>query len=369
MGSKFGYSAALDGFRACAVLIVMAIHIGVPLHGGLIGVNAFFVLSGFLITSLLLHEYGELGRIRLGAFFARRALRLYPPLVAMVAAVALYSLFVPGAIRGDESISSVPAVLLYFSNWVRGLGEGAPLGLFEHSWSLSIEEQFYLIWPLLLVVVLRLTGRIGAVAAVALTGCAGALLLRLTLNGAVPGQRISNGIDTQADQLLFGCALAVFVLIARRREWERPARLLRFAASPTAILLAVLVCFWKTAETTIDMVIPVIVAVACAILIGCLYLNPATILARTLSTRPMVYVGKRSYALYLWHYPIFTVMAVSGFPSNSMLRIALELGLSFIAAELSWRLVEAPALKLKARFSSATTLRAKARRAEVGPNA
>jgi peptidoglycan/LPS O-acetylase OafA/YrhL len=352
MDSKFRYSPALDGFRAGAVLLVMVYHLGVPPRGGHIGVNAFFVLSGFLITSLLLQENLKSGRIALGSFFARRALRLYPPLIAVVLAVAVYSMLVPGAVRGDSSLAAIPAVLLYFSNWVRSFGEGTPLGLFEHTWSLSVEEQFYLLWPLILLAVLRLTRRLWVVVVVALAGCLAALLLRLALNGTTPGERITSGIDTQADQLLFGCALAAVVLMASRRGWgESLSRVMRVAVWPAALVLGVAAVAWKPGDySVLGMIIPAIVAAACAVVIGFLYLNPSARMTRVLGCKPLVYVGKRSYALYLWHYPIYTVMTASNSPANGPLRMAAEVALSFVAAELSWRLVESPVLRLKDRL-------------------
>lgn len=354
MDSKFRYSPALDGFRAGAVLLVMVYHLGIPPRGGHIGVNAFFVLSGFLITSLLLHENLKTGRIALGSFFARRALRLYPPLLAVVAAVVAYSLIVPGAVRAENSLSAIPAVVLYFSNWVRSFGEGTPLGLFEHTWSLSVEEQFYLLWPLVLLAVLRITKRLSAVVLVALSGCGASLLLRLALNGSTPGERITSGIDTQADQLLFGCALAALVLLASRHGWEASlSRVLRVAVWPAAAALGVVAIAWKPGDhSTAGMVIPAIIAAACAAVIGYLYLHPGNWAGRALGCKPLVYVGKRSYALYLWHYPIYTVMTVNGFPASGPLRMILEVALSFITAELSWRLVESPALRVKDRLGT-----------------
>jgi len=355
---KFRYSPALDGFRAGAVLLVMVYHMGIPPRGGHIGVNAFFVLSGFLITSLLLHENLNTGRIALGSFYIRRALRLYPPLLAVAAVVAAYSLLVPGAVRADSSLPALPAVVLYFSNWVRSFGEGTPLGLFEHTWSLSVEEQFYLLWPLLLLAVIRLTGRLSAVALVAFAGCGGALLLRLALNGSTPGERITSGIDTQADQLLFGCLLAAVVLMAARHGWEESlSRMLRFAVWPAAVALGVVAVAWKPGDqSTAGMFIPALVAASCAAVIGFLYLNQNSWASRALGCKPLVYVGKRSYALYLWHYPIYTVMTVSNFPASGPVRMALEVALSFVAAELSWRLVESPALRLKDRLMTGRTV-------------
>ena len=142
---KFGYVPSLDGFRGCAVLLVMVYHLGHIFRGGHLGVNAFFALSGFLITSLLLREFLNTGRLSMRHFYARRVLRLYPPLVALIVSVTLYVLFIPSAVYGEQSLRSTFASLFYFANWIPAFsGAEMPLGLYEHTWSLSVEEQFIL---------------------------------------------------------------------------------------------------------------------------------------------------------------------------------------------------------------------------------
>lgn len=318
------------------------------------GVNAFFVLSGFLITSLLLREYGRSGRIALGRFYLRRVIRLFPPLLAVIVAVTLYSLFVPGAVRSEESLTGTLPAFFYFSNWVRAFTEDAtPLGLYEHTWSLSVEEQFYILWPLVLWAVLRITRRLWAVVVVSLIGCMGSLMVRFVVEPGVDGARIYNGFDTEADQLLFGCALAALILWAEMGSWgHRLGRGLAWALLPAVGVIAVAAFTWDSGHSSARAFVSMtVIAVAFAVTVGTLYLNPQNPLSRVLATKPFVYIGKRSYALYLWHYPIFTVMQMTLVPSNGPLRMAIQFALSLLAAELSWRLIEVPSGRLKDRLT------------------
>ncbi|WP_164701581.1 acyltransferase family protein [Modestobacter sp. KNN46-3] len=244
---RLGYEPALDGLRAVAVAAVMASHTTLPVPGGSVGVGVFFALSGFLISTLLLQEQERTGRIALGAFLLRRLLRLYPALLVLGIALVLYVVVAPGPVRGQETIAGVLPALLYSSNWVRALGGLGYLGLLEHTWSLAVEEQFYLLWPVVLSATLIVTRRVAAVGVVAVGGCTASLAVRLSLaHDADSYGRIANGLDTQADNMLAGCAAAALVACTARSDRSRS--LVRRASSwlvgPSAVVLAVAALRW-----------------------------------------------------------------------------------------------------------------------------
>ncbi|HEY1116399.1 MAG TPA: acyltransferase, partial [Acidimicrobiales bacterium] len=202
------YWPALDGMRGVAVLLVIAYHGERSLapRGGAIGVTMFFTLSGFLITTLLLRERASTGRIGLGRFYWRRALRLLPALVTLVAVTSAYALVTD---NHERTLGAALPVLLYVGNWVRTLHDTEGLGLLEHTWSLSVEEQFYLVWPLAVLGAAALVSKARqaeAVLALAVGGSLASLLWRLQLWDAEEPRwsaaRLYNGTDAVADQLL-----------------------------------------------------------------------------------------------------------------------------------------------------------------------
>jgi peptidoglycan/LPS O-acetylase OafA/YrhL len=347
---RLRHSKGLEGIRGLAVLVVVIYHADLPLRGGHVGVNIFFVLSGFLMTHILLQERIATGTIRFGNFYISRALRLYPALVALVAVVTVYSLVVPDAVRSGASLSGWFPALFYFANWVRAFGHPGALGMYEHTWSLSIEEQFYFLWPLLLWVIFRFVGKLSAVVYVSLAGCVGALLLRLVIAPGVEGEpRVFNGLDTQADQLLFGCALAAGVMWASSsRRTPALERGLTVALWPSVVGLAAAILFWHRIDsTTVVRVATSLVGLAAACVVGYVYLAPHAWVARTLRIAPLKYLGQRSYGLYLWHYPVFTWVFTLSIPKFGM--VLLGLALSLGATELSYRYVEKPFREIKSR--------------------
>ncbi|RQX06450.1 acyltransferase family protein, partial [Micromonospora globispora] len=221
---RIAYQPALDGVRALAVAAVLAFHGGVAaLPGGFLGVDAFFVLSGFLITSLLLAEHRDAGRIDLVAFWGRRVRRLLPALLLVLVVVLLVSRqLMPGTELGALRWDAL-AALGYVANWRmanRGgdyfAATGSPSPL-QHTWSLGIEEQFYLVWPLLLIVLLAWAARrrrLGVALLVILVGAVGSALAAALLFAPDAVDRVYYGTDTRAVALLVGAALAV--LLARR---------------------------------------------------------------------------------------------------------------------------------------------------------
>jgi peptidoglycan/LPS O-acetylase OafA/YrhL len=346
--------AGLDGLRGIAVLAVIAYHLNpgwVP--GGQLGVGVFFVLSGYLITDLLLAQRERRGRIALGSFWLRRARRLLPALWVMLLVVTLWVGFldaaqVPG-LRGADL-----AALFYYSNWwyafqhVSYFAQFSQLSPLGHLWSLAVEEQFYLVWPLLLVVLLRVIRRRVAIVALILLGAATSAWAMAAMYqagaGATALTRIYEGTDTRAFQLLFGCALA-FGLPSRSLA-DRLSRVPRAALEAVGVLgLAAIVAL--VAVTTQyqqflyqgGMVLLSVASLAALVALA----HPSTRLGAVIGADPLRWVGVRSYGIYLWSYPIIVLTTPEISPWwSALFRVPLQLGATALVAELSWRFVEQP---------------------------
>jgi len=358
---------ALDGLRAVAVAAVLLWHADVVrVQGGYLGVESFFVISGYLITALLWTERTTTGRTSLRRFWLRRARRLLPALYLMLlvvtAALVIGWRDLVARARGDAA-----AAALYVANWYQltakqsyfqETGRPSP---FRHLWSLAVEEQFYLVWPLLLLVLVYVWhgDRARIAASVAFLALMSGLAMGVTFalrhdpGASVPydPSRLYYGLDTRAGGLLLGCALALVW-----RPWERPdagrspillGRVLpRWWGDAAGLTgLGVLVaCFWRLASDA-----PFVyagglqlVAVATALVIaGTAW--PGSVVALVLGAKPLVAVGRRSYSLYLWHWPVYVVTRPElDLPWTSGPTLAFRLALSAALAELSYRYVECP---------------------------
>jgi len=340
---------ALDGLRAVAVLIVLAGHGGSSfLKSGGIGVDIFFVLSGFLITGILSREAGAAGRISLGNFYARRFLRLVPCLVLVCAFVVLWCLLRGEPMPGME----VAAALTYTANWARALFD-ADLSYLAHSWSLAIEEQYYLLWPFAILALERSAkspmAKGGLILALALLLAA----YRFAMVGTFTPQRIYFGLDTHMDGLLLGSALAYFVpaLRARGGLTEVQSRVLGFVLVPMAIAGLVAITQLMTwTHPWMGRLGFLLVAFAAFFIIADLVAGAHSLTRPVLNVRPMAYLGRISYGLYLWHYPVYLMIDRAFADSTPMQLLPAKVGLSVAAAMLSFHLVEVRFLALKALF-------------------
>jgi len=350
--AALGYRPELDGLRALAVAAVMLFHANVSwAKGGFLGVDVFFVLSGFLITRLLLEERETSGHLALGRFYLRRILRLFPALVVVCLACALYaSIWLPH----DQLLRTwrdVFATATYHMNWVQALHTQPLFGLLDHAWSLSIEEQFYVIWPLVVIVAHRVGG-VRGVGLVALSGAAASAVMRLVfLHHEVPVRRIYFGLDTHADGLLLGCALAALTLLwptmskalsGRVTRWVGPAALVVIGVAAATVSL--------TSRALYQWGYLAFVAVT-ALLVADLFARGLT--ARLLRREPLVAIGRVSYGLYLWHWPVYLVLNGGRIHWAFVPLTVLRLVVSGLMAVLSFRLVEQPFLRLKSRLEPA----------------
>jgi peptidoglycan/LPS O-acetylase OafA/YrhL len=339
---RLGYRPALDGLRAVAVLAVLLCHTWDRLApGGSVGVDVFFVLSGFLITALLLDEHGVSRAVDLRRFYARRALRLLPALAATVAlSLVLAALFDPRLLPSTGR--AAVAAALDVENWSGGDGGG---GLLAHTWSLSIEEQFYLAWPIVLTALLALGGTRAAVWASAL-GAALVMVHRVTVVGplSLPHElSVHWQTDTRADALLIGCTVA---LLGRRGAFARvPLWAVRGAAASGAVaLVAVVVELGRPGAlpwSTMDRWGYTVTALAGAAVIVALVARPVPTAVRVLSWRPLVALGRISYGVYLYHFPIVAGLLnprLGEGPVTAVLGAATTL----VVATVSYRCLERP---------------------------
>lgn len=342
--TRKGYWPALDGLRAISVIGVIAVHSGLRWgHAGGFGVQVFFVLSGFLITSLLLREYNSSGRISIGGFYRRRALRLFPALAVFLLVCGAISLPLSAAFR-SQTLSAIPFSVFYSFNWVQALTD-PPFGLVTHTWSLAIEEQFYLFWPLLVVLVLRLGGGSRTLFAVAL----GAALLSavwahaLWISGSGVA-RIYYASDTGAVPLMFGCAAGILYVSVR---WQGLARSLSQVAGvigAATIVVALLKSWPPDLEYGAGVAAMLAFGVACGIL-G-LAAAPVRVVELVLSLPPLVLLGRISYGAYLWQGPVLMLLAAY-LHLNTWLLLGAGVALTVLLSLVSYLLVERPFLRMK----------------------
>ncbi len=342
--------SGLDGLRGLAVTAVIIFHLHSSwLPGGYLGVDIFFVISGYLITALLLSEWSVNSSISLRSFWTRRARRLLPAVgVLLVSVTVLAAVFARDALGRLQS--DVPASMFYVMNWRLVFSHQSYVASFgrppllQHLWSLSVEEQFYLLWPLALVFLRRRTNRL-RVAMVAACGAAAsaALMAGLYHSGGDPSAVYFDSF-THAEGLLIGCALAAAVPPWQMATSVTPAarRLLERSGAVALALVAVglAVLGFRSSVTYRGGMLAVDLATAVAI---AAVAHPAGRLGGLLDRQPLRWAGLRSYSLYLWHWPIFELtrpgVDISG---PGWLLLPLRLGLTVLAAELSFRYVEQP---------------------------
>jgi len=346
----------LDGLRALAVLAVIAYHEQFGwAPGGLLGVGVFFTLSGFLITSLLVGEWSAHGRIRLGDFWLHRARRLLPALFVMLAVVTAWVTLADRA-RLASLRGAVGAAAGYFSNWYliaqnqSYFARFAPPAPFDHLWSLAVEEQFYLLWPVLLIASLILLRRRSAAAAwlVLPTTLLAALSALAMVSFYQPGldpTRVYEGTDTRAFGLLIGAILALaWPSRSTRGAHSAPGRWARglLDLAGAAGLAGIGVMIWRVGEYS-----PfayrgglVLLSVAAAAVVAATA-HPASLVGAALGWRPLRWIGVRSYGIYLWHYPVI-VMTSQANVKPSLPLAGLQVAASILLAALSWELIEEP---------------------------
>ncbi|HET9718811.1 MAG TPA: acyltransferase family protein [Solirubrobacteraceae bacterium] len=356
----------LDGLRGIAVVAVILYHGGVVwASGGFLGVEVFFVLSGFLITSLLVEEWAASRTIRLRAFWARRARRLLPALFVLVVVIGIYysaagpAQAVPG-FSGDGL-----SALFYFSNWhqiaagTSYFAASGPISPFQHTWSLSIEEQFYVIWPLLMLGILgwsrRRGGRrslLGPLRLMLVLSLLGVLISAIEMGVLFDSghglDRVYYGTDTRATGLLAGATLALWLAIRRRlAQRTGPAadgRSDRFSRG-SGLVLAALLLIMYLANGSSSWLYPygfLLVDVGTVLLILAVVQRPRSAGARALSMPGLQALGQISYGLYLWHFPLFLWLDSTATGLSGLHLLMFRLGVTLLVSAASYVLIEQP---------------------------
>lgn len=383
---KSRYIPALDGLRTLAVVAVVLYHLNLTwAQGGLLGVTIFFVLSGYLITRLLLNEIAKTGRIDLKSFWIRRIRRLFPAVVTVVVVTcALCTVF--NHVMLTKMRPDILPSLLFFNNWwqimqdvsyFNALGDPSPL---THFWSLAIEEQFYLIWPpLLLAMVSVHTSKPNTRRVVLGLAAVSAVAMMVLYNPATDPSRVYYGTDTRVFSLLLGAWMAFIpdrdlapARLVRHLGLDRlagagkhdksksdtaeaattkPSELARFWSSPASIDLMGVVglvglaamvaltngytAFQYRGGTLLCSILTLMVIAACV--------QPQGMVARALAAEPLVWIGKRSYSIYLWHYPLLLLMnPVANINDTPWWHYILQVLLVVAVAECSYRFIETP---------------------------
>jgi peptidoglycan/LPS O-acetylase OafA/YrhL len=345
---RLGYQPALDGLRGLAVLAVMLFHLGYSL-GGNSGVTVFFTLSGFLITCLLLEEYETTGDVSFGRFYMRRALRLFPALAAVLLIDVGFVLLARTGWSRNADLAAAGAAVFYVSNWVEAW-HVVPLNQLGHTWSLAVEEQFYLVWPWVILTLARRQWSSSSLVAILLGGGLALTLERFGLATlGVSANRLYVGSDTRADALLYGAAAAVTfrAQLMPKVFWMPGVLAVGFLA-----LLAHLGLGWAAVEKSTAwaaLATPTMVAMfTAALLLG---LTTGSTRISGLAWGPLRYLGQISYGLYLWHYLLFTLITTANLGLPRWADLVLRLGLTLTVAAASYRYLEQPFLRLKGRFA------------------
>ncbi len=352
---EMGYIPGLDGIRAIAVMGVLLYHADLDfIPGGFLGVDVFFVLSGFLITSLLLEQFQRSGGINFKVFYLGRVRRLFPALIALLIVVGFASAFFYKDAAG-RSLSDIVASAFYVNNWWYVIGDQSYFDfiarppMLKHLWSLAIEEQFYFIWPAVAFVIMRKWHRRGIlVFSLGLALASTAWMLYLSNANGYPEladpSRVYFGTDSHAMGLLIGAALAAVWRPGRMSTHVSPTarRLLNLTG---VLALAGLLGFYVLVGEFTPWLYRggfLILAAVVALLIA-MASHPACALGPLLGRQPLRYIGQRSYGLYLWHWPIYAVTRPElDLALDGLSLLVLRLGLTFGAAELSYRFLEMP---------------------------
>jgi peptidoglycan/LPS O-acetylase OafA/YrhL len=347
-GSEMKYLPGLDGMRAIAVAAIVGYHLGAPwLPGGLLGVGVFFTLSGYLITTILLTTRDRRGDLDLRNFWLRRARRLLPALIMVLIVVLVATPVLDHEVlpeRGIEALAALTAV----SNWTTITSDVQPFtnpGPLDHLWPLAVEEQFYLLWPLLLLLLFKtVRGRLDRMALVTVSMATVSFLLMLLL--AAPGfenLHAYQGTGAGAGGLLIGAALAMVwppTQLANKVSEDQRRLVDLLGAGALAIIVAMFV-LTNEYSTWLSWGGFLLLSLATAVLVGAA-VHPASVVGPVLGVLPLRWIGERSYGIYLWHMPVVAFMPQGALAAHPLVRAGVQLALIILLSALSWTVLENP---------------------------
>jgi peptidoglycan/LPS O-acetylase OafA/YrhL len=346
------HNSAIDGLRTFAVLSVMVFHFGLPIYGGFIGVDAFFVLSGFLITHLLLRASASSQGINLAVFWVRRIRRLLPAMLFMVIGVVVYATIEGSLPRKISLVSDVNSTLAYIANWhfitnSSYFANDDTVSPLLHMWSLAVEEQFYIIWPICVYLIAKFFTKRMAIIVFCLSifvAVSSSFWMAHLWDPASP-ERAYMGTDSRAFQIAIGSALASLLTLKPNLIGSRISRAAIGAVSLVVLSVLTMVLGTKSGPTNFYVTGGAfLVGLVSASAIWSLW-SGTSVLSGIMSFSPMVYLGKLSYAMYLWHWPLEVYLhpRLPNFESNNLILQTLILTLFTIAiASISYHLVEMP---------------------------
>jgi peptidoglycan/LPS O-acetylase OafA/YrhL len=359
---RLGYRRWLDGLRGLALLMILAFHLHL-LPGGSLGVDIFFVLSGFLITALLLQEWQQRGAISLPAFYLRRGLRLLPAFLALLLVLTFFSFWAQSADEARARRSELIVAACYVANWPTL--HQTPMPFLGHTWSLSVEEQFYLLWPLLLCFMLWRQYSRRQVLLMVCAGILASLSLRIVLYDQIRGagaakssivMRLYMGSDTRADALLVGC------LVALLASWNLLPRSPRFLSwfGLASLISVVSLCYLSVYRCLDHSQYYHGLFTAVAFMVGTIIVRllsgPSKLGSLLLESSPLVSIGRLSYGIYLYHMPIISWLGDEGLGWGHPGKTLLVIGLTAAAAVFSYYCIERPCLRLKDRLGRRITV-------------
>jgi len=356
---RLGDRPPLTGIRALGIAAVLVYHSNYKtLPGAWSQLQMFFVLSGFLITSMLAGEGRRNGRISLKGFYSRRAVRLLPPLLLTITLMAIYASFVFVADASHRIWGDSAAALFYYADYRQALGYQPFFGFLAQTWSLSVEEQFYIIWSVLMVVAVAM-GRRRLAYAFAVVGIAlsagDRLYLTLHTHPFTDATFARNyyAFDSRADALMLGCLLGLLASDGRLSGWPRWAMRTLTAAAVAAAGVAVWILFYAPLwhESLLVWQLPA-ASVIYGIIIVYFVVCPMGVGSRVIGIGVLVFVGELSYSLYVLHFPVYLAIQPSGTHWSYWPTELLRLAIIFAIAIASWFLIERPLTRWRKRSAA-----------------
>jgi peptidoglycan/LPS O-acetylase OafA/YrhL len=354
---KLSYMPGLDGLRALAVFAVIGYHLGLPfLPGGFLGVTLFFALSGYLITDIILSEWNQDAKFSLKNFFLRRAKRLLPAVLFLLACMSFYiAVFQPDLLTNLKS-AILPAVL-FFSNWWYIISDTpyfasfATPSLLTHFWSLAVEAQFYLVWPVLLLLGQRFIRKKWLITALTFTAAVlSAVLMAVLYEPGTDPSRIYYGTDTRVFSLLLGACMAFLCPsnIITKPVRERTARMMLDVTGFVALAGVLFSIYFVTQYDDFLYLGGMFLFSLGSLLLIAAAANPSTVIGKLLSAKPLRYIGNISYGVYLWQFPVITITNAV-FQTNRVNPVLciVQSAITMIAATVSYYLIEKPIRRSK----------------------